>query len=67
MSGQSDSQQSKPTVEKILMDWDGVDLMEGVQRLAKHYPSSSLKEWLALTKVAESYRLHHKVQSKEKD
>ncbi|MEH6813564.1 MAG: hypothetical protein V7677_13605, partial [Motiliproteus sp.] len=61
MAGQSETASSKITVEQILMDWDCADVMEGVQRLAQHYPSSSLKQWLELTSIAEGYRLHHKV------
>ena len=48
-------------VEEILADWDCIDLMEGVGKLAALYPSHSLKEWLLLTHIAEDYQQHHKI------
>ncbi|OMH32639.1 hypothetical protein BGP75_13910 [Motiliproteus sp. MSK22-1] len=48
-------------VEEILADWDCMDLMEGVGKLAAQYPSHSLKDWLLLTHLAENYQQHHKV------
>ncbi|MCW8886979.1 MAG: hypothetical protein OQK12_17270 [Motiliproteus sp.] len=56
-----DSAERPPPVSEILAEWDGVDLMVGVQILAKYYPSRNLKEALELTSVVEHYRLHHKV------
>lgn len=45
-------------VEAVLKDWDGKDLLEGIQMLSDSYPARSLKDSLMLTELVEDYRKH---------
>ncbi|WP_210395201.1 hypothetical protein [Motiliproteus sediminis] len=46
------------SLAEILQDWDGEELMEGVQIAAKALGVKSLHEWLELTTQVEEYQHH---------